>query len=200
MRLASTRIQRIFRPYPESFENALQRGNFFFIRYAYVYVWTVVFGNLRIRLRHSLGSNLQGEHLINKHGVSKVEASLLVALISSSLISCVQINAAVINLHNQYIRARQDVLRSLSMNSGHHKVKKRANHHRGRFWTRLGRTSAWWDNFINDTMVEEEGRENFRIPKASLLKQQNPLARDNEHCKLRESRLTCQHKIPSRCF
>ena len=33
-------------------------------------------------------------------------------------------NAAVINLHNQYIRDRQDVLRLLSMNSGHHKVKK----------------------------------------------------------------------------
>ena len=50
---------------------------------------------------------------------SKVVASLLV-----SLISCVQINAAVMNLHNQYIRDRQDVLRLLSMNSGHHKVKK----------------------------------------------------------------------------
>ena len=83
---------------------------------------------------------------------SKVVASLLVALISS-LISCVQINAAVINLHNQYIRDRQDVLRLLSMNSGHHKVKKRANHHRRRFWTRPGRTSAWWNNFINGTMI-----------------------------------------------
>ena len=79
---------------------------------------------------------------------SNVVASLLVALISS-LISCVQINAAVINLHNQYIRNRQDVLRLLSMNSCHHKVKKRANHHRRRFWTRPGRTSAWWDNFLN---------------------------------------------------
>ena len=100
---------------------------------------------------------------------SKVVASLLVALISS-LISCVQINAAVINLHNQYIRDRQDVLRLLSMNSGHHKVKKRANHHRRRFWTRPGRTSAWWDNFINGTMIEEEWRENFRMSKTSLLK------------------------------
>ena len=55
---------------------------------------------------------------------SKVVASLLVALISS-LISCVQINAAVINLHNQYIRNRQDVLRLLSMNSCHQKIKKK---------------------------------------------------------------------------
>ena len=56
---------------------------------------------------------------------TKVAASLLVALISS-LISCVQINAAVINLHNHYIRDGQDVLRLLSMNSGHHKVKKKS--------------------------------------------------------------------------
>ena len=54
---------------------------------------------------------------------SKVVSSLLIALISS-LISCVQINTAVINLHNQYLRVRQDVSRLLSMNSGHHKLKK----------------------------------------------------------------------------
>ncbi|CAH3030002.1 unnamed protein product, partial [Porites evermanni] len=47
---------------------------------------------------------------------------------------------------------------------------KRANHHRSRFWTRPGRTSAWWDNFINGTMFEEEWRENFRMSKTSLLK------------------------------
>ena len=150
-RLSSTRIKRIFRPYPEIFENAPQCGNFF-IRYEYVYVWTVVSGNFWIRFRHSLGSSLHGEHYKQTwRTASRVVASLLVALISS-LTSCVQINAAVINWHNQYIRDRQDVLRLLSMNCGHHKVKKRANHHRRRFWTRPGRTSAWWDNFINGIM------------------------------------------------
>ena len=59
--LASTRIQRIFQPYPEIFENTLQSGNFF-IQYEYVYVWTVVSGNFRIRFHHSLGSSLHGEH------------------------------------------------------------------------------------------------------------------------------------------
>lgn len=42
-------------------ENTLQSGNFF-IQYEYVYVWTVVSGNFRIRFRHSLGSSLHGEH------------------------------------------------------------------------------------------------------------------------------------------
>ena len=105
---------------------------------------------------------------LNKHGV-QVVSSLLIALISS-LISCVQLNVAVINLRNKYLRDRQVVLRLLSMNSGHHKLKKRANHHRRRFWTRPGRTSAWWVNFINGTMIEEEWRENFRMSKTSLLK------------------------------
>ena len=105
---------------------------------------------------------------LNKHGV-QVASSLLIALISS-LISCVQLNVAVINLRDKYLRDRQDVLRLLSMSSGHHKLKKRANHHRRRFWRRPGRTSAWWDNFINGTMIEEEWRENFRMSKTSLLK------------------------------
>ena len=65
----------------------------------------------------------------------KVVASLLhVVALVSSLVSCFQINVAVINLHNQYIRDRQDVLRlQLSMNSVHHKVKKRANRHQRQF-------------------------------------------------------------------
>ena len=61
IRLACTRIQRIFRAYPEIFENALQSG-IFFIRYEYAYVWTVVSANLRIHLRHFLGSSLHVEH------------------------------------------------------------------------------------------------------------------------------------------
>ena len=61
IRLASTRIQRIFLPHLEIFEKAPQSGNFF-IRYEYLYVWTVVAGNLRIHFRHSLGSSLHGEH------------------------------------------------------------------------------------------------------------------------------------------
>ena len=63
-------------PYPEICENAIivtntacaqpypayfpaLSGNFW---KRYEYVWTVVSGNLRIRLRHSLGSSLHGEH------------------------------------------------------------------------------------------------------------------------------------------
>ena len=33
-----------------------------------------------------------------------------------------------------------------------------------RFWIRLERTSAWWNNFVSETVVPEEWKENFRIP------------------------------------
>ena len=59
-------------------------------------MWMVVSGNWWIRLHHSLGSSLHPQHY-------KLALHLLISLISS-LISCVQINAAVINLHNQYFR------------------------------------------------------------------------------------------------
>ena len=39
-----------------------------------------------------------------------------------------------------------------------------------RFWIRPGRTSAWWDNFVSQTVVPEEWKENFRMYRPSLLK------------------------------
>ena len=39
-----------------------------------------------------------------------------------------------------------------------------------RFWIRPGRTSAWWDNFVSQTVDPEEWKENFRMSRPSLLK------------------------------
>ncbi len=39
-----------------------------------------------------------------------------------------------------------------------------------RFWIRPGRTSAWWQNFIDDIVVPEEWRENFRMSKENFFK------------------------------
>ena len=49
------------------------------------------------------------------------------------------------------------------------KTKKRRRCNR-RFWERPGRTSAWWDNFVNDVVVPEEWRENFRMSEESFMK------------------------------
>ncbi|XP_060764084.1 putative nuclease HARBI1 [Neoarius graeffei] len=40
---------------------------------------------------------------------------------------------------------------------------------RRKFWTRPGRTSSWWDNFVTGVVVDNEWRENFRMSRASLV-------------------------------
>ena len=55
-------VSSVFYGRIRKFLKTLSRVKIFFIRYEYVYVWTVVSGNLRIRLRHSLGSSLHAEH------------------------------------------------------------------------------------------------------------------------------------------
>ncbi|KAL2080758.1 hypothetical protein ACEWY4_024551 [Coilia grayii] len=37
-----------------------------------------------------------------------------------------------------------------------------------RFWTRPGRTSSWWDNFVNEVVLPEEWREHFRMTRSSV--------------------------------
>ena len=39
-----------------------------------------------------------------------------------------------------------------------------------RYWVRPGRTCAWWDSFVNGTVVAEEWKENFRMSKSTFLK------------------------------
>ena len=39
---------------------------------------------------------------------------------------------------------------------------------RRRFWMRPGRTRAWWDKFVTNTVVPEEWRENFRMSRESF--------------------------------
>ena len=61
IRLACTRIRRIFRPYPEIFENALQSGIFFYP----IRIRIRVHGRIRKFAntpRHFLGSSLHVEH------------------------------------------------------------------------------------------------------------------------------------------
>jgi hypothetical protein len=42
-------------------------------------------------------------------------------------------------------------------------------------WIRPGRTSIWWDNLIDNVMIDEEWRENFRLSKVNFFKLCNEL-------------------------
>lgn len=103
-----------------------------------------------------------------------VVASLLLGLLSS-LMACVQLNLALLNLHFNYLRRRLNIIRLLSLSEsriGRLKLLKRAGRQTRprRFWVRPGRTSAWWNNFVSQTVIEEEWRENFRMSRGSLYK------------------------------
>ena len=39
-----------------------------------------------------------------------------------------------------------------------------------RMWVRPGRTNIWWENFINDKVVDDEWKENFRMSKPNFMK------------------------------
>lgn len=49
------------------------------------------------------------------------------------------------------------------------KAKRRVRQRR-RMWIRPGRSKIWWENFINDKVVNEEWKENFRMSKPNFMK------------------------------
>ena len=72
-----------------------------------------------------------------------------------------------------YERMRAILVRLLSMPVARNvSVKPRLNKRRQarlrRFWVRPGRTNAWWTGFVNQIVVPEEQRENFRMSRVSL--------------------------------
>ncbi len=71
-----------------------------------------------------------------------------------------------------YERMRATLVRLLSMPVARNVAVKRLNKRRKarprRFWVRPGRTNAWWSGFVNQIVVSEEWRENFRMSRVSL--------------------------------
>ncbi|XP_046858630.1 uncharacterized protein LOC124452081 [Xenia sp. Carnegie-2017] len=97
--------------------------------------------------------------------------SILTALISS-IIAFIQLNITVVNYQESYERERAALIRLLSIPVARNVSLKRLNKIRQarprRFWVRPGRTSAWWESFLNEIVIPEEWRENFRMGRVSL--------------------------------
>ena len=93
------------------------------------------------------------------------------------LIACLELNLALFNLLLFSDGRRTILLRAIAFSGtsyrriGSNRRQARAK----RFWIRLGRTSAWWDNFVSQTDVPEEWKENllcnigWRMRKSLLL-------------------------------
>ena len=82
------------------------------------------------------------------------------------LIACLGLNVARFNLLLVFHRRRMILMRDIAFSKtsyrrfGSNTRLARAR----RFWIRPGRTSAWWDNFVSQTVVPDEWKENFRMP------------------------------------
>lgn len=85
----------------------------------------------------------------------------------TAVVTCIQIHAQLAYCIAEQRRQNAIICRTLLMTT---LPRHRSRLHRGRFWTRPGRTSSWWDNFENEVVViAEEWRENFRMSRTLLL-------------------------------
>ena len=119
-------------------------------------MWTVESGYFLIRCRHKIGASIYLANL-NKAAGRRQIASVLLGLISS-LLACMQLNVALLNAEISYARRWLDILTLSTGQNGRQKQLKRVGKQcrPRRFWVRPGRTSAWWDNFVNPQWIRSE--------------------------------------------
>ena len=103
---------------------------------------------------------------VSKMAYTRVLSCVMLALISS-IIESIQLNHAIIDIHENYKRRRLNLSRLLSTTTSTFTRVKRLRCRREskerRFWTSPGRTSAWWNNFADQVVIPEEWKENFRM-------------------------------------
>ena len=141
-------------------------------------MWTVESEYFLIRWRQKIGACVYRTNLIMAADRRQI-AFVLLRLISSPL-ACMQLIVALLNAEISYARRRLDICKLFTLSTGQNgrqKQLKRAGKQclPRRFWVRPGRTSAWWDNFVNQIVIAEEWRENFRISRGSLYELANEL-------------------------
>ena len=107
---------------------------------------------------------------VSKMAYTRVLSCVMLALISS-IIASIQLNHAIIDIQENYKRRRLNLSRLLSTTTSTFTRVKRLRCRREskerRFWTRPGRTSAWWNNFADQVVILEEWKENFRMSRDS---------------------------------
>ena len=93
--------------------------------------------------------------------------SVLLSVISS-LIAYLELSMALVHMNIVRQRIRNNFRQSLMSKDTRKATRRSQPYKQRRFWTRPGRTSAWWDNFVNEVVVAEEWRENFRMSRRNL--------------------------------
>ena len=97
---------------------------------------------------------------------------IMLLCLLSLWIACLEINVALYNLYATALHRRRNTVCSALLSNGPQQTLRRYRvrpYLERRFWTRPGRTSAWWDNFVHEVVIPEEWLENFRMSRRSLL-------------------------------
>ena len=86
---------------------------------------------------------------------------LQLSVIQLAICSCV---------HRENCEKYRQLVNDLSVRCSKHVFKPKQKIARRTRWTQPGRTSMWWDNFMDNVMLDDEWRENFRLSKANFFK------------------------------
>ena len=111
--------------------------------------------------------------IARKRKTQKKKQKVIFTLITllSSLITRFNLNLMLLKLNDDiYYKRRRKLLSTLTLSMPILRAKssRKAPVER-RFWVRPGRTSAWWDNFVQEEVTLEEWRENFRMSRNTFL-------------------------------
>lgn len=94
---------------------------------------------------------------------------IAVIMVLVCLMAALQLNFLLICMNNTtYLTRKRKIIHLYYATNSVSKRKKKRSGIERRFWIRPGRTSAWWDNFVSGTVVEEEWKENFRMSKPTF--------------------------------
>ena len=92
--------------------------------------------------------------------------SVLLTIISS-LIAYLELSIALVHMNIVGQRIRNNFRQSLMSKDTRKATRHSQPYKQRRFWTRPGRTSVWWDSFVNEVVVAEEWRENFQMSRGN---------------------------------
>lgn len=172
--LSSKRIRRKRSPKTHPFKNALQSGDFEKRQFA-VLVWTYENGGFWKRLRHGVGSSLARARDETKSTWWREALLLSHCLLGllASIMARFQSHFAMLDVQGDYARRRRNIIFfhcRFKTTGGVKRLNRGRQARVRRFWVRLGRTSAWWDNFVDQVVTQEEWRKNFRMSQGSVCK------------------------------
>ena len=115
--------------------------------------------------------SLELSYKMNVHLVASALLVILTGLTGVLQLSALQL-AICSCVHRENCKKSRQMVNELSVSvrCGKQVFKSKRKIARGTRWTRPGRTSTWWDNFMNNVMLDDEWWENFRLSKVNFVK------------------------------